>query len=144
MKKRISEIGEIQVALAAISIIENDKLTYAIKKLVANISKALSPLITELNEKMADAEATHAATSDKGIILTDENGKYQFTIKGAKDLAKEKKKLLDEYNSKEIEFETFLSPPCARIAELDLYTFEILTDIVIDPAQLIAEEVKTL
>lgn len=144
MKRTLSEIGEIQSVLAGISTMDNDKLTYSVKKVIANINKAINPVIAELNEKIADAQATYAATDEKGIIITDENGKYQFAPKGAKDLAKKKKQLLDEYNRKEIEFEPFLSPACSRIGELDLYTIEILTGIIIDPEQKATEDVKTL
>lgn len=107
---------------------------------MANLETAIRPIVTELNENFADARATFAATGEKGVILTDENGNYKFDKKGAKDLAAKNKEIINGYNETEVEFSPYLSAPCPRILELDLYTVELLTGIVINPDFLTNQE----
>ena len=102
-------------------LIENIKLnignqeTKGQKKLF-KIYEKLKPSIDEFQAKIEDARLDHAAVDDKGNLILNEKGEYNFNKEGLKKLKAELKKIEDsEFEFKKIEV--------ANPEGLDMYWF---------------------
>lgn len=75
------------------------KLGYAIERVRKNCKRH----IDAYNEAVQDLQVDNAATDDKGVLLTEENGAYKYTREGMKNL----NKAIRELRKKDVEVEVY-------------------------------------
>jgi len=131
IKITVKKARQILNDLSKISKEPNDKLSYAIKKNEKLLLAQVEPLIENLNAELQDLAVVHAETGEKGILLMDEKGNYSYKPEGMKKLNVSRKKLVDEHNNFEFEFESYYSPACERLLELDAFLLEELEGVLI-------------
>jgi len=83
--KEFAEIGKLY------SDFNDNKLSYAIKKVLKRIDKVQ----VQINEAMEDLRIDNCNVDEKGNVLRDEKGSYQYTKEGLKALGKGMRELKD-------------------------------------------------
>lgn len=133
MKKTFKELQEVDVLVGSLyqkdKTLEKSKFGYAYKRF---IEKNYVPIIKERQERLIDVRIDNAL-EDKNTkeILTDKesNRGYKYSKEGLKKCIKDERKVMEEFEEKEIEIEPFIS---SFVPQLDEEQKEILNGLIIE------------
>jgi hypothetical protein len=138
MKKTFEELREADTVVANLYMknpkLKEGKFGYGWSKFY---KKNLEPTYTEMQEKMADAKVENAMVDEKTKELlydiTDPHNKsYKYTKEGMKKLTEEFRKIVKEYDTKEVEVEPYFIKDTKYIPEMLDEERELLTNLIIN------------
>ena len=132
MKKTFLEIKEADQLVAQLYAknpnLRDSKFGYNWKRV---LDKNYKPTNNDLNDKIEDAKIDCCLTNEKTKeILYDEKGGYKFSKEGLKDLREIHKKLVKEYDLKEVEIIPFIVKK-ADLPELTEEEISILKGLIV-------------
>ena len=133
MIKKFKELQEVDQLIASLyakdKTLQNSKFGYAYKRFV---EKNYVPVIKEMQERLTDVRIDNALEdkNTKEILIDKESNRgYKYSKEGLKKCIEDERKVMKEFEEKEIEIESFIS---SFVPQLDEGQKEILNGLIIE------------
>lgn len=152
MEASIRRFNEILMLFNKVDVTDNNKLTYAVKRIIKRFNSAKEPLMEAMNENIRDFNVNHCQVDEKGTVIIigeGNNARYTFSkenkIASDKNAATATKQFLDtQINIEPYFIDNVESAKEIALKVFDDFDLEELTGILfeVDPTASANETVK--